>query len=837
MKRLCFGTFAHVFRLCKLTTTTTRQLVGTMTRTVDPNCQYIDENNAPSVSRLINCKGQLSKGNIADSGSGVIKKPGDSISNVVNDAPKANKNDVVQEFQKNVIDLIDEDKKENMVLALLDIIEDDKVIDNEKKKSFELYMGQSKEDLLSKNVFILDEFLAGIFLYTTAAGLDNKSGKSTVEAITQSYIDGLTNDREIEVIDTAVENITTIDSIEVASQEDFTKYLSTARDYYRDLKTILYDKTPRDFYSFYVCNDLKHNEKILNSIDAKQLCLVSNFTIISGIGGLGKSMMMRHLLLSAIDSFDDLKLLPVFIPLKDYSRIAYSLHSYLYEIIKQFDESITEGQVKENLNKGNFILLFDGIDEVNSNDISTLVQEVKQFSIHYPKNYFVLSSRPFQQFVALSNFTELELQPFSKSQALKMITKFDFSREEEKLKESFYKQLDRELWLSHREFAENPLLLTIMLMTFEEYAEVPSKIYKFYEMAFETLIRKHDDTKLLKRDLKSNLPNDEIAEYFAKICFLSYKDEKYEMTESEFSNYFDFCQKNALVRISATDYLYDLSKNLCLLLQDGGKYHFIHRSFQEYFCAKNIKNGFERVSTYRKEAMSEGLIELFEHTDRTSDTVLDMLYDMVPEKVEEFIIIPFLESLFDNSLPADEDYWTFLEKVYSGFKLWHEYHEIIEYDDETDETYDESYYDFSIDDGGGSTVNSKLYFFIIHDLIDFDLDETTYYDNDEIMNRVPKIIEEFKKIKKDEENKCKPTYNEIGQLEYIEFSTFVKIEEDYCFSPISIRENSKKHSNLIWLINNEVFIYRKVYHALKDYLVSLKNKQQSIDNDWMEVFI
>lgn len=242
----------------------------------------------------------------------------------------------------------------------------------------------------------------------------------------------------------------------------------------------------------------------------------------------------------------------------------------------------------------------------------------------------------------------MEIQPFTKMQALKMIENFQFSKDEQKIKERFHSQLENQLWESHREFAENPLLLTIMLMTFEEYAEVPSKIHKFYEMAFETLTRRHDDTKLLDRELKSKLSKDEIGEYFEKICFLSYKDEKYELTESEFNSYFERCQKNAPAKISTYDYLYDLSNNLCLLLLDGGKYRFVHRSFQEYFCAKNLKRGFEKVSTDKKESMSRGLISFFDSRDSSGDTVLDMLYDMVPEKVEEFVIIPFLESIVGN---------------------------------------------------------------------------------------------------------------------------------------------------------------------------------------------
>ena len=618
----------------------------------------------------------------------------------------------------------------------------------------------------------------------------------------------------------------------------FFKYLSAVKEYYRKLKTLLYDKTPKEFYSFYVCNDLKYNQKAIGNISAARLCSLSHFIIISGIGGLGKSMMMRHLLLNAIDNYDELKFLPIFIQLKDYGESTGDLHDYVYSVVKHFDENITSEQLTAILESGSCLLLFDGLDEIISALSTRFVRELESFVCHYPQSHFVLSSRPFRQFVALNNFCELELQPFSKMQALKMIDNFKFSEDERKIKESFRNQLEHELWYSHREFAENPLLLTIMLMSFEEYSIVPLKMYKFYEMAFETLARKHDDAKLLVREFKSGLSKDVIADYLAKICFLSYKDEKYELTGNEFKFYFDQCQNNTSSKINADDFLFDVSNNLCLLLHEGGKYRFIHRSFQEYFCAKNLKNGFEKVSTDKKELMSAGLIRFFDRFDNSDDKVLDMLYDMVPEKTEEFIIIPYLENLVGDNPVEDEDgYWAFLEKVYPSIKVCHEYHEHYEIDSETGEYTDESYYDFSIDDNGAFMANSKLYFFIIDTLMGFDTDNSTYYDNEDIMDKVPQIIKEFKQIEETEADQCK--HNDASEIEQeiYEFSTFVKVEDDYWFSVSEVRKNPEKHANLLSVINSKDFIYKKAYYALKEYLNDLKSKQQATDDEWTEVFL
>lgn len=45
------------------------------------------------------------------------------------------------------------------------------------------------------------------------------------------------------------------------------------------------------------------------------------------------------------------------------------------------------------------------------------------------------------------------------------------------------------------------------------------------------------------------------------------------------------------------------------------------------------------------------------------DRTFYMLYDMITEKVEEYIVLPFLSSLFDKYERAN-GYWTFLEEMY-----------------------------------------------------------------------------------------------------------------------------------------------------------------------------
>ena len=79
------------------------------------------------------------------------------------------------------------------------------------------------------------------------------------------------------------------------------------------------DEAPKPFYDFYVCNGLMirrfssrmfDRDQLENFIVRRQaypdptidaISEMSNFIIIEGTGGLGKSMMMRHLMMNTID--------------------------------------------------------------------------------------------------------------------------------------------------------------------------------------------------------------------------------------------------------------------------------------------------------------------------------------------------------------------------------------------------------------------------------------------------------------------------------------------------------------------------------------------------------
>lgn len=121
------------------------------------------------------------------------------------------------------------------------------------------------------------------------------------------------------------------------SKPNFELYLKKAKEKYSTIKTLLYSDQPKPFYDFYVCNDIERRIPVpskfgssyriatIGNVTVKSLTECSRFVILAGTGGLGKSMMMRHLLLNSIENYTEMLIIPVFIPLKDFDENVESL--------------------------------------------------------------------------------------------------------------------------------------------------------------------------------------------------------------------------------------------------------------------------------------------------------------------------------------------------------------------------------------------------------------------------------------------------------------------------------------------------------------------------------
>lgn len=418
----------------------------------------------------------------------------------------------------------------------------------------------------------------------------------------------------------------------------YENYLNETRRKNSRIKTIIYRRVPQDLYSFYECIGVNYKGNIINTDSITNLIDIDSKIIITGTGGMGKSILFKHLFLNTIEKTN---FIPVLLELRTFNNMEIKDISIYNEIYKTLCENgfvLDEKYFQYSMEKGGYIIFLDGYDEVNREKTGKIRSEIESISSKYNRNKFLVSSRPSDQFIGWSDFTEVTCSKLTKTQALSLINKIEF---DESVKSTFYKELNDNLYKKYESFASNPLLLNIMLLTFNKHASIPDKLNDFYEEAFATLFNMHDATKdSYVRDIRTGLGCEDFKLVFSYICFKSYFNGDYEFSEHKLREYLDGAKnKFSRINFSIDDFENDLTMSVCMLIKDGLNYRFSHRSFQEYFAAWYTCKLVDEVQS----RLLSGWLK--ESDSILTDSYISMLFDLQSEKFNKIVLCPALEEV------------------------------------------------------------------------------------------------------------------------------------------------------------------------------------------------
>ena len=163
MKRLCYGTFATVLKLCPASGATQVLLHNALLSCVDESGVERDDGQA---SRCFSCNINLSK---------------DAIEKMRVANPEA----IKTLFSEKVIPLIDPNKIETAVLAIRAIIADDEEIST--STVIDYVSNATKASLLRTPISAPIDFLAGVFMYVVLC-VKNKVGQDCIKDIDEDFI-------------------------------------------------------------------------------------------------------------------------------------------------------------------------------------------------------------------------------------------------------------------------------------------------------------------------------------------------------------------------------------------------------------------------------------------------------------------------------------------------------------------------------------------------------------------------------------------------------------------------------------------------------------------------
>ena len=417
----------------------------------------------------------------------------------------------------------------------------------------------------------------------------------------------------------------------------YEEYLKNTRNKNSKIKTLIYRHVPKELYSFYECIGVTCDGKVIDTSKVQNILDLGSKIVITGTGGIGKTTMLKHLFLNTIE---ETEFIPILVELRSVNTSDLkenSIYSLLYDNLVNNGFKMKEEHFKYSMERGAYSIFYDGYDEINKDKMQKVTQDILDIGNKFPLNRYILSSRPMEVFVGWNNYTEVESMELTKEQALSLIKKIEF---DSAVKDVFYKELDERLYEKYRSFASNPLLLTIMLLTFDSRASIPDKLNDFYEQAFATLFNMHDATKeAYVRDIRCGLGCEDFKYVFAYICFKSYFNGDFEFTEPSLQRYLTQAKEKLEVNFAPDCFLEDLVQSVCMLVKEGINYRFSHRSFQEYFAAWYTCKLTDDV---QKKLLTNWLKE----SDAVvSDSYFTMLYNLQSEKVNKIILCPGLKLL------------------------------------------------------------------------------------------------------------------------------------------------------------------------------------------------
>lgn len=294
-------------------------------------------------------------------------------------------------------------------------------------------------------------------------------------------------------------------------------------------------------------------------------------------------MFMKRILVDFIQTSTHV---PIFVELKTLSNInnLNEFESFIFNNVSCLGLNINEKQFFSSLASGKYIFLLDGYDEISHTLTNSIDIFLQQFINKYSENIFVISSRPGISFSSWTTFEEFNIEPLNKIKVLILAKKLLILSG---IQNNFVESIDAKLYDSHKEFLSIPLLLTIMLITYQEAGEIPDNYTEFYEYCYNALFYKHDANKGLKRELKTNLSESDFQKILNYLALKSFTAQKVNFDRSyidklviEAVQYYNFSNE-----VNTDDFIYDSTLGICMMINEGTTFKFSHRSFQEFFAA------------------------------------------------------------------------------------------------------------------------------------------------------------------------------------------------------------------------------------------------------------
>lgn len=306
-----------------------------------------------------------------------------------------------------------------------------------------------------------------------------------------------------------------------------------------------------------------------------------------GVPGSGKTTLLRH---TARKICLARRRIPILLYLRDHVPVIVSNSNLpLASLAAHGNTSEPPGWFEQHLRDGDCVILLDGLDEVaKSGDRKRIAAWVESQTKRYPKNRFVITSRPQGYRTApIEGATVVQVRNFTDNQVAQFVRAWYLAFEKHGTGEAaddLLKRLDANPALY--DLTVNPLLLTMIANVHRFRGALPGSRTDLYAEICQVMLGRRQEAKNLPIELSA----DKKEKLLRSLAFTMMHRRVRDLFRTDI--YRDI--KPALQRLSTPmterDLLADLSSNGLLVEREADLFSFAHLTFQEYLAATHIRD-------------------------------------------------------------------------------------------------------------------------------------------------------------------------------------------------------------------------------------------------------